>query len=368
MHTLDKILRGEKKPTANVGFRRTLWRVSLLPAAALLLLLVPGARAQAGGAPNTPLLQTSPALAIRQFEPDANEPYQLGRGDAISIDFGGRTELSSKQIIGPDGKVTLPLAGSVDVAGQTREAAAQTILTAMAPYYASLSATVGVEKYSSNQVLLMGAVEHPGVQTFDRAPTLLEVVARGGGLLSGGNRGYGGDGPAGSAYNVNATLKPSVGGVPERCAIYRGSDKVLWVNLKQLLDSGDALADIRLKRDDIVYVPSGAERYISVLGQVQHPGALQLEDTSTLPKLIALSGGITPQAGRNPQIQVIQASTGKTRVIAWHDVLQPHALDLSLHSGDIVYIPQSGFNSVSYAIDRLSPLVTMFTAAALFTR
>ena len=317
--------------------------------------------------PQTPPLQTNPALAMRQFEPVAGEPYQLGRGDAISIDFPGRIELNSKQTIGPDGKITLPLAGSVSVADQTREQAAETIVAALTPFYSGLTATVGVDKYTSNQVLLLGAVERPGVQSFDRAPTLLEVIAKGGGMLGSSMRGGGDDG-GGGAFNVSAPVRPVLGGVPERVAIYRGSDKVLWVNLKQLLDSGDALADIRLKRDDIVYVPSGTERYISMLGQVQHPGALQLEDTSTLSKLIALAGGLTPQAGRDPKIQVISTTTGKTRVIPWQQVLQPQKLDLTLHTGDIVYIPQSGFNAVSYTIDRLSPLVTMFTTAALITR
>jgi polysaccharide export outer membrane protein len=40
-------------------------------------------------------------------------------------------------------------------------------------------------------------------------------------------------------------------------------------------------------------------------------------------------------------------------------------MDLTLHSGDIVYVPKSGFNNVAYVFDKLSPLVSMFTAAAL---
>jgi polysaccharide export outer membrane protein len=131
------------------------------------------------------------------------------------------------------------------------------------------------------------------------------------------------------------------------------------------LDSGSALADLRLKRDDIVYIPSSAERYISVLGQVQHPGALQMDDNMTLAKLVSLAGGFTAEAGKYPQIQVVQPSTGKTRTISFKQILQPGPLDLTLHSGDIVYVPKSGFNNVAYIFDKLSPLVSMFTASAL---
>ena len=125
---------------------------------------------------------------------------------------------------------------------------------------------------------------------------------------------------------------------------------------------------MRLRRDDIVYVPSSTERYVSVLGEVAHPGALQLESSSTLAKLIALSGGLTDRAGRYPDIRIIQPSTGKTRVISFKQVLQPGALDLTLQSGDIIYVPESGLNRFGYALEKISPLVTLFTAAAFFTQ
>jgi len=310
-------------------------------------------------AQGTPTLQQNPQLALREFEPAENQEYELGRGDSISIDFAGRPEMSSKQIVGPDGMITLPMAGSISVADKTRANAAQSIVDALKPYYEHLNVTVGVDKYTSNQVLLLGAVEHPGVVTFDRPPTLLEVVSRGG-AIGARSSGYSANG-----YSMQSNLQPMTAGVPERCAIYRGADKVIWVDLKKLLDSGSALADMRLKRDDIVYVPSGSERYISVLGQVQHPGALQLDDNMTLAKLLSLSGGLTAEAGRNAQIQIVQPSTGKTRTVSFKQILQPGPMDLTLHSGDIVYVPKSGFNNVAYVFDKLSPLVSMFTASAL---
>jgi polysaccharide export outer membrane protein len=311
-------------------------------------------------------LSVNPAVALREFEPSPTQEYELGRGDEIAIDVTGRPEMNSKDVIGPDGKITLPLVGSILLADKTREQAAEAVEAAYKPYYASLSVTVGVDRYTSNQILLLGAVEHPGIQTFDRPPTLLEVVSRGGAVI--GSRLQNIPSANSASYSLSSNLTPTIFGVPERCAIYRGNDKVLWVELKSLLDSGSPLADLRLKRDDIVYVPSPAERYVSVMGQVQHPGALQLDNMSTLPKLLALAGGLTPQAGHNAQIQIIQPSTGKTRVISWNQVLQPSALDLTLQTGDIIFVPESGFNRAAYTLDKLSPLVTLFTAAAFIGR
>ena len=295
---------------------------------------------------------------MREFEGSADDDYQLGRGDEISIDFGGRPEMSSKRIVGPDGRITIAPAGSILVADKTREQASQAIAQAMSPYYAWLSVTVGVDKYTSNRVLLLGAVEHPGVITFDQRPTLLEVLTRGGGL-----------GMATPMNSVSSTpMARTAPAVPERCAIYRGTEKALWVDLKGLLDNGSPLADLRLRRDDVVYVPSPAERYVSIMGQVQHPGAFQLENNSTLAKLLAEAGGVTKQAGNEPSIEVVQVSTGVTKVIPYQKLLNPAPLDLSLKSGDIIYIPESGFNKFTYALERLSPLVTLFTAAAFFSQ
>jgi polysaccharide export outer membrane protein len=306
-------------------------------------------------APPAPELKENPLLALRAFEPSANEAYQLGRGDEISLDFNGRPELSGKKVVGPDGRITLPLAGSIELAGKTREEAAQVIATALTPFYSNITLTVGVDRYTSNRVLLLGAVEHPGVISFDQTPTLLEVITRGGVLTAGG-----------SASGSGVVSPGHAPVVPARCAIYRGSDKVMWVDLKGLLDSGSPLADLRLRRDDVIYVPSPSESYVSVLGQVQHPGAMLLDSSTTLPKLLADAGGLTDLAGHSPDIQIIQPSTGTTRVISFKALLQPNKIDLTLKSGDVVYIPESGFNRSTYVLQRLSPLVTMFTAAAFF--
>ena len=321
-----------------------------------------------------PALQLNAGSALRAFEPGANEPYQLGRGDDIHVEFAGRPELNSKYTVGPDGRITLPLAGAISIDNLTREQAADAISSALSPYYSRLAVNVGVDKYTSNRILLLGSVQRPGFVSFDRPPSLLEVITRGGTSTPGEE----GGGQAGSGYTQGSTGGSGGGGnsgsihnypsIPERVAIYRGTEKVMWVDLKGLLDSGSPLADLRLRRDDVVYVPSPSERYVSMLGQIQHPGALLLQDNSTLPKLLAEAGGITDQAGRYPEIQIIQPSTGTTRVISFKQVLQPGPLDLKLKTGDIIYVPESGFNRATYALQRISPLVTIFTAAAFFAQ
>jgi polysaccharide export outer membrane protein len=196
----------------------------------------------------------------------------------------------------------------------------------------------------------MGSVQHPGVLYFDDTPTLLDVIARGG-LLS--NAGSG-------TSNAPGTRD----GIPERCAIYRGDDEVVWVDLKQMLQKGSSMADLRLRRNDIVYVPAQQEVFVSVLGSVMHPGAVPLTPESTLTSVLAQSGGLAESAGSN--IQVIQPSTGRTSTIPFKSLLTLTGTDeVQLHAGDVIYIPKSGFYQSTYVLQRLSPITSLATVTAI---
>jgi polysaccharide export outer membrane protein len=331
-------------------------RLFLLSAS--ILQAVPACHAQET-APATELKQ-NPAAALKAFEIAADLPYQLGRGDEITVEVIGRPELTSKHTVGPDGKITLPIAGSIIVADKTREEAAADIQSALSTYYSGVTVSVGVDHYTSNHILLLGAVEHPGLLTFDKTPTLLEVISRGGQLQT--------PSPMGGGAAAPGAAGPLPMGVPEECMIYRGNATMVTVQLRSLLEEGNPLANMRLKRDDVVFVP-GPDKYVSILGMVTRPGTQRLEKKSTLPQLLAMAGGPTEKAGRYPDIEIIHRGTeqspGKTQVVSYKDILGPKPLDLTLQSGDIIFVPQSGFNRFSYTVEKLSPLVNLFTVSAL---
>jgi polysaccharide export outer membrane protein len=154
--------------------------------------------------------------------------------------------------------------------------------------------------------------------------------------------------------------------LPERCAIYRGHDQVVWIDLKQLLNAGNALADLRLRRDDVIFVPSGAERFVSVLGEVGRPGAVQLKSTSTLASVLAEAGGFTGKAGAKPHIQIVDPTSGSSRTISFNDILNPaKSLEVTLRPGEIIYVPQSGFYRATYVLERLNPAISIGTLAML---
>jgi polysaccharide biosynthesis/export protein len=289
-----------------------------------------------------PKLKISPMEALRRFEPDANEEYTLGAGDEVSIQCPGRPELANKDVIGPDGRLTLPMAGPIKVAGLTREAAAEKIVQAMSAYYTDLSVTVRIEKYGSNHVTLLGNVKNPGIVNFDQTPTLLEVLSKGG-----------------------IDTRPD-GSVPEQCVIYRG-DQVVWVDLQDLLVSGSPLADLRLRRNDVIFVPAISSKNVTIMGQVQHPGTIALKHDSTLSSVLGEAGGMSDAAGGNPEIQVVHRTKGnKSQYVRFKDLLKPNGgMEISLYPGDVIYVPKSGMAKTGFVMQQLAPFLSMGSFAAL---
>jgi polysaccharide export outer membrane protein len=293
---------------------------------------------------DTPQLKLGPEKELKNFEPAVDEEYTLGAGDEIALDFPGRPELSKKYIVGPDGRITLPIAGPLMIANLTRPAAAKAIVDALSADYTNLSVTVNIEKYGSNRIIVLGNVQHPGVFDFDSTPTLLDAVSRGGLQSTPSNK----------------------DGLPDRCMIYRGNDQVLEVDLRSLMRSGSAMADIRLRRNDIVFIPSQADLFVTVLGEVKNPGAIPLTNESTLPSVLAQAGGLGEGAGSTPNIQIIDKASNTSRILPWKQLMTPGGIsEVSLKPGDVIVIPKSGFYKVTYFFQRLSPMTSLMTLGAM---
>jgi len=314
--------------------------------------------------------QPSPAnpgaiASLQSFEGTGDGEYRLGCGDQISIMVVGRAEATGKQIVGPDGIVTLPYVGGVKVSDLTRGEAAKAITQALTPYYVNPSVVVGVDVYSSNNILVFGAVAHPGLMQLDGPATLLSVMSRAGM----------GTEPAGVIIG-----KPT--GVPERVAVFRGKQTILWTDFKQLLESASPELLTPLQKNDVVYVPSPHQRYVSVFGEVLHPGLVDLQnsggmdpknpspvdlqDGPRLVQILAEAGGIvTDRAGRYPKIQIIHEIRGSIQTVDYQDILQSKKIELNLESGDIIYVPQSKMERVAVTFTKISPLISIATIATL---
>lgn len=286
-------------------------------------------------------------------QPAADEEYQLGGGDELLVTVTGHPELSGAHTVGPDGRITLPIAGTIDIGEKSREDAAKLIEEAYAKYFSGpVATTVQVTHYGSNHILMLGAIEHTGIISFDQPPTLLEAIARGGSLIQSGQGGSTSGG----------------GGTPRRCIVFRGDNQVWNVNISEQLDGQRALNNIHLRRNDTIYIPESQESLISVLGEVGHSGPVQLHPNSTLVSVLASSGGVTPQGG-NADIRIVETSTGRVQHIKYKDLLKPGGgSDISLHDGDIVYVPRSGLATLGFVMQQIAPVAALGSVATFAIR
>jgi polysaccharide export outer membrane protein len=279
---------------------------------------------------------------------DLEENYYLGAGDEITIDVWGYPELSGKHTVGPDGKVTLPLAGNLRLTDLSREKAAQTINTALTSFYTGLSIAVRVDKYASNRVLVLGRVSRPGEILFGMTtPTLLEAISKAGGFAEA-------SGLRGRAQSLPATT----------CAIFRGRDKIVWIELEPLLTGKDLSLNIKLQRNDILYIPDIKEKLVYVLGEVSRPGAFPLTSGMSFLELLAKAGGPTRDAAPG-KINVIRPKQGINQPIALSELIAPNQkVNVALEEGDIIYVPTNLIAEINYAIQFLNPFSTMLSVYA----
>jgi len=276
------------------------------------------------------------AELIHEFEAGDEVAYELGEGDQITIEVWGRPELSGQHTIGPDGEITLQLCGPMRIVGLTREKAAEAVSRALGRYYTDLTVNIRVEQYNSNRVFVLGRVAAAGALRFETPPTLLEAITRAGSL------------PASGAGPEKAVLT--------RCAVFRGRDRVIWIDLRSLLTQGNLALNLRLKRNDIVYIPDAKEQLVYVLGEVQHPGAFALTTGMSLIEAFSQSGGLTAD-GAATRIQLIHQTIGVSRQFALADLLKPNgAFNESLEEGDIVYVPSKHLAQIGYLMQKVSPL------------
>jgi len=280
--------------------------------------------------------KTSTEDAVKAFEAPLVESYTLDDGDEISVDVWGRPELSAKHIIGPDGVITLPLVGSISIEGKTREQARDAITQALSKYYSDLAVTVRVDHYISFKVMVLGRVGAPGALNFDSQPTLLDVITKAAALPVGG---------------IGADKSNLV-----RCAIIRGRDQIIWVDLKPLLRDGRLDLNIRLARNDVVYLPDANDQSVYVLGAVKTPGAFRLTPSMSILDALALSGGPTDDASAS-HIELVRPNYDQQHEIPLQSLLDARGrINYALQEGDIIYVPSRRLAKFGYVLQKLAPL------------
>lgn len=285
------------------------------------------------------------AADLALLEADADPVLRLGAGDVLQLQVWGRPELSGRHTVGPDGVISVPMAGPTRVAALTREEAAHRVQQSLGRWYMDPSVLFSIEQYTSNRITVLGRVQNPGLLSFDHPPTLLEALAKAGSL---------------PVIDKQATLT--------RCAIFRGRDKVIWVDLKSLLNGGQTHLNLRMKPGDLVYIPDSADTMVYVLGAVHRPGAYRLTPDMSVMDALATAGGPNDDA-QPSEIGVYRPARQAVERIALQDLMDARRrVNFALEEGDVIFVPKSGIAEFGYVSRQLAAGLSLLTLGTVLSR
>lgn len=181
------------------------------------------------------LLLTLVMLAVSCGFATADEKagsYLLNPGDVVLVSVWREESLQMEVRVLPDGSVTFPLAGRVEVAGSDTTAAAQMISDRLEEYLPDPSVSVVVTGIEGNLVYVLGKVTKPGPMVLTGPTSVLQALSVSGGLDKFADKG------AIKIVRRNGQ-----------------NQEVLSVDYNQLISGRDMATNIQLQAGDTLVVP-----------------------------------------------------------------------------------------------------------------
>lgn len=121
----------------------------------------------------------SNALALSKGGP---RDYRIGSEDLLDVQVFGVDQLSRTVRVNSRGMISLPLIGSVEVAGMTAQEAESSITRRLADtYLQNPQVSLFIKEFTTQRVIIEGAVARPGVYPLRGQGTLLTALALAGG-------------------------------------------------------------------------------------------------------------------------------------------------------------------------------------------
>ncbi len=214
--------------------------------------------------------------------------YVLGTGDSINISLWGGLAQQFTRVVDREGRITLPEAGPLVVAGFTLEQAQRAIQEALTPQFRNAKVEVSVSRLHTVRVYVVGDVQRPGAYDVSSLSTPLNALYAAGG--------------------------PTAIGSLRTVRHYRGKELIRDVDLYDFLLRGVRTDTERLQAGDTILVPPAGQQ-ITVSGMVRRPAIYELRTETTLSEVLTLAGGVVVSAQtRDIKVERIQAHDNRITV------------------------------------------------------
>lgn len=281
-------------------------------------------------------------IRSRAEGPSRDSTYRIGPGDEVEINVFDVPELNVSVRVRESGFMALPLIGSVKAAGLTEPELLDDLTGRLTAFVRHPQVSVFITNYGSQKVAVMGAVRNPGTYPLKKGSnSLLELISEAGGVSD----------KAGNFVNfIPAELSGVSAGneVEARARLALASqeaDSLKKSAVEMYLDhvigtNGGIPLEVPVRGGDMIIVPESGK--VTVEGEVEKGGALDLGRQMTLLSALAAAGGITYGA-KVDEVEIVRDvgdPDKKARlVIDLERISRGEDRDVRLRNGDIVRVP-----------------------------
>ncbi|WP_424985707.1 polysaccharide biosynthesis/export family protein [Microbulbifer sp. S227A] len=171
----------------------------------------------------------------------AQSSYKIKAGDVLRIEVLEDSSLNGESIVLPDGRVSVPLVGTVPVRGRSVDEVRNDLVTRLRPNFASdptvyvSLASVATDEPDDDTltIYMLGEVTTPGTIEVERGTTFLQALAQGGGV---------------TRFGATKRLQLRRPGANGRMQVYT-------FNVKAIMDGKSSVNTPVLREGDVIIVP-----------------------------------------------------------------------------------------------------------------
>ena len=237
---------------------------------------------------------------LLSFEPNMNlatpSRYVLGPGDVVVVEIYGASQKSMQLTVSPEGEITVPGYGPIQVSGLSVESANARIRSTLGSRYSSSNIKMSVNRSRTIMVHVMGEVKAPGTYRLSGYATVFHALYMAGGIAD-----------LGTLRNIKVS---------------RGGRIISVVDVYEFILNGRLAGNVSLQDDDVIQVGT-YDCIVGITGNVKRPMFYEMRKNETVSTLLKYAGGFTGDA-YTKSVRV-QRSTGER-----HSVHNVEEFDMSV--------------------------------------
>lgn len=253
--------------------------------------------------------------------------YTVGPGDIITLTIfaGGIQQAKTDIVVSDKGDLTVPFIGDIKASGLTLKDLEKKIYGPLEQdYFVSPQINIQMKEYHSLSYTISGAVKKEGKYELDFHPSLMDLIAKAGGVSK--ERG-----------NIAYILRSN-----------KAAEKdPINIDLSKLLDEGDMSRNIMLETGDTIYIPNAtqmdqARTKIYLEGEIKNPGMIDYQPGLTALSACIMAGGFGKYAApARARIIRIDQNTHEIIKINLDEINAGNQPDFPLKPGDRIHIPET---------------------------